>query len=133
MAVVTHGWQSEPIDGPKGGAGLSSFFSFFVFHCPASKLPTYTYPFIDPAFYLSIYRPIQLTILLSFHLPMYLPLTIYLAIHLFVNLSAYLFSYPSIYLPIHHYPPIYISIHHPSTYPSPSVFRIACARYQHSH
>ena len=64
---------------------------------------------------------------------MYLPLTIYLAIHLFVNLSAYLFSYPSIYLPIHHYPPIYISIHHPSTYPSPSVFRIACARYQHSH
>ena len=52
MAVVAHGWQSEAIDGPKGGAGSNKSLLYLFFHYPASELPAYL-SIIDPSIYLS--------------------------------------------------------------------------------
>ena len=52
MAVVAHEWQSEAIDGPKGGAGSNKSLLYLFFHYPASELPAYL-SIIDPSIYLS--------------------------------------------------------------------------------
>ena len=62
--VVSHGWQSEPIDGPKGGWN------------------------VDLSTYLSIYPPIFLSIHPSIHVSVYLPICLFIS--LFIHLSIYL-------------------------------------------
>ena len=124
LVVVNHGWESQPIDGRKGGRGSKSLlFLSLSIYLPA-YLPIHFLVYYQLSIYLSIYLPtriylsIHLTILLSFHLPtIHLPLSIYPPIYL----SACLSSYPSTYLPIH--PSTYLSTHpsihlsdHSSTY-----------------
>ena len=72
---MNHGWQSEPIDGPKGGWNVD--------------LPIY------PSIFLSIYPSICLSICLSDYL------SLYLSILLSIYPSSCLSTYLSVYLPIH--------------------------------
>ena len=105
LALLSHGWQSEAINEPKGGAGSKSLLFRFLslssqqtsglpihllIHLPIFLLTHHSdYPSIFPSAYVC---PCD-------NLSMYPS---------FILLSANLFSYPSTY---HHYPPIHISIH----------------------
>ena len=79
--VATHGWQSEPPDGSKGGWGRGSE-SLSLCLCLCS--------------YLSTHLPTDLSVCLSFCLSVF-P-SICLSVYLFIYLSIYLYLYFSFFL-----------------------------------
>ena len=92
---MSHGWQSEPIDGPKGGWNVDRSIYLSI------NLSIY------PSIYLSIYLSISLSINLSIYPSIHL--SICPSVYLFPYLLIYLSTYPSsclstslsVYLPIH--------------------------------
>jgi len=100
---VSHGWQSEPIDGPKGGWNVDRSIYLSI------------YPSIFLSIHLSIYLSINLSIYLSLYPSIFLSihpsicLSICPSVYLFPYLLIYLSTYPSsclstslsVYLPIH--------------------------------
>ena len=89
---MSHGWQSEPIDGPKSGWNVDLSI----------------YPSIHQSFYLSIHPCVCLSAHLSIYFLIYS--FIYLPILLVVCLLLCLSIYLSIYLPFHPSPYLSISL-----------------------
>ena len=96
---MSHGWQSEPIDGPKGGWNVDR--SIYL------SINLSIYPSIYLSINLSIYLSLYPSICLSIHPS--ICLSICPSVYLFPYLLIYLSTYPSsclstslsVYLPIH--------------------------------